>query len=249
MVKTKHRKKRSVIKQYTFDFRHHRFRVLIDKILIFRLFRSLHGRFWGLAAGFGMLFGLSLCFLIRPDMLSFATAFSDFGKDTRTAPYFAGSMFFAAYGLWHWRNYLSRTLKRTKPILLLLTITILGLYLVALMPISWKPWPYRIHLIAMAIVGISTAATVIFDILLSKTKKGTNANSIRLIKMTSFLLIVVGGWLTLGSSEAFGWFYVSLPAELMMLGGYLIWIALKTYQGEENRSRISRLLHRVILVD
>lgn len=248
MVKQQ-RPKKSLAKQFTFDFRHHRFRVLLDRLLIFRLFRRLHGRFWGLAAGLVMFVGLSTCFLIRPDMLHPSTAFSDFGKDVRTAPYFAGSMFFAAYGLWRWRNYLSRTLKRTRPILVLLTFTILGLYIVALMPISWRPWPYRIHLIAMTIVGISAAATVIADILLSKTKRGVNANAIRLVKMTSFLLIVVGGWLTLGSTEWLRWFYVALPGEIMMMAGYMVWVALKTYQGEDPRSRLSKLLKKVILVN
>ena len=133
---------------------------------------------------------------------------------------------------------------------MLITFTILGLYIVALMPISWKPWPYRIHLIGMSIVGISAALTVVFDILLSKTRKGkVSADIIRLIKMTSFMLIIVGGWLTLGSTEWLSWFYVALPGEIMMLSGYLIWVALKTYQGEDRRSRLSRLLKKVILVD
>jgi hypothetical protein len=245
---SKNNKKRA-LKQYTFNYRHHRFRVLADKILIFRVIKNLHGRFWGLAGAMGLSFGLAVCFLIRPEMLHMSTAFSDFGLDVRTAPYFSGSMFFAAYGLWRWRNYLKRTLRRTKPILALISITILGLIIVAIMPVSWQPWPAKLHYIGMAMTGISAAAAVIFDILLSKTPRENRANIIRIIKMVAFMLIVVGSWLTLGSSAWLGWFNISLPSEIMLMGGYFIWIILKTYQGEDPRSRLSRLLNRIILVD
>ena len=159
---------------YNFNFRKHRFQVLLDDVLIFRFFRHLHGRFWCLAGILVLLLGIVVCFAIRPDLLHYSTAISDFGLDVRTAPYFAGSVFFAAYGLWRWRNYLSRTLKRTRPILALITFTIIGLYMVALFPVSWYPWPYRIHFAGVIITGISIAATVIFDILLSKTRKKQN---------------------------------------------------------------------------
>jgi multisubunit Na+/H+ antiporter MnhG subunit len=247
-AKTKRLKKASA-RQYSFRYKRHRFRVLIDKFLIFRLLRRLHGRFWGIAGAIGLSIGVGICFLIRPDLFVLSTAISDFGSDVRTAPYFAGAVFFAAYGLWRWRNYLKRTLKRTKPILWLLNLTILGLYVVALMPVSWDYWPARIHIIAMTITGISAAATVVFDILLSKTPRGHNANTLRFVKMVSFIFIVVGGWLTLGSSHWLEWFNIALPAEFMLLGGYFIWIILKTYQGEDPRSSLSRLLKKVILVD
>ena len=91
MVKNKYKK--SVVRQYAFDFRHRHFKVLLDKILIFRLFRKLHGRFWGLTGALGLGFGIAVCFLIRPDMLKVSTAFSDFGMDVRTAPYFWGRFF------------------------------------------------------------------------------------------------------------------------------------------------------------
>lgn len=236
-------------KIYHFTFRKHRFQVLLDDVLIFRFFRRLHGRFWGLTAILVLLIGILVCFAIRPDLVHVSTAISDFGMDVRTAPYFAGSVFFAAYGLWRWRNYLARTLKRTRPILALITCTILGLYMVALFPVSWYPWPYRIHFLGVTITGISIALTVIFDILLSKTRKNQNTNKTRLVKMTSFVMIIVGGWLTFGSSQAIHWFNVALVGEVTMLVGYAIWIGIKTYQGEDPRSGLSKQLSRIVLVD
>ena len=182
-------------------------------------------------------------------MIHGSTAFSDFGMDVRTAPYFAGSVFFAAYGLWRWRNYLKRTLKRTRPILALMLLTIFGLYIVALMPISWKPWPFYIHLFGMGLVGVSIGATVIFDVLLSKTRKGQNAYKTRFIKMVAFMLIVAGAWITIASEQLIQWMHVSLLGESMMMAGYGIWIIIKTRQGEEPRSTLSRLLKRIVLVD
>jgi hypothetical protein len=236
-------------KIYKFTFHKRRFSVMLDDVLIFRFFRQLHGRFWGLAGILGLIIGIVVCFAIRPDMLSYATPVSDFGRDVRTAPYFAGSVFFAAYGLWRWRNYLARTLKRTRPILALLTFTIVGLYMVALFPVSWQPWPYRLHFIGVTITGVSIAATVVFDILLSKTRKNHNAAKTRAGKMLAFFSILIGGWLTFGSSSAIGWFNVALIGELFMLVGYAIWIGIKTYQGEDPRSALSRQLKHIVFVD
>lgn len=236
-------------KIYHFTFRKHRFQVLLDDVLIFRFFRKLHGRFWGLTGILALLIGIIVCFAIRPDLLHYSTAISDFGLDVRTAPYFAGSVFFAAYGLWRWRNYLARTLKRTRPILALITCTIVGLYMVALFPVSWHPWPYRIHFLGVMITGMSIAATVVFDILLSKTRKNQNTNRTRIVKMTSFVLIIAGGWLTFSSSESIGWLHVALAGEIMMLVGYAIWIGVKTYQGEDPRSALSKQLSKIVLVD
>jgi ATP/ADP translocase len=85
--------------------------------------------------------------------------------------------------------------------------------------------------------------------LLSKTRKNQNAYRTKIVKMTSFVLIIVGGWLTFGSSEAIGWFHVSLAGEIMMLVGYAIWIAIKTYQGEDPRSALSKQLNKIVFVD
>jgi uncharacterized membrane protein len=232
-----------------FNFRRNHFTVLLDKVLVFRVFRNLHGRFWGIGAMMVLIIGFSVCFLIRPDLLTPSAAFSDFGEDVRTAPYFAGSVFFAAYGLWRWRNYLARTLKRTKPIIPLISLTIIGLYLVALMPVSWKPIPYKIHIFGVMLAGISMALTVLFDVLMSKTRKKTNYRKTKLIKFLCVLLIISGGIITFGSADITGWFSMALVGELIMLVGYGIWVVLKTYQGEDPRSALSKQLKKIVLVD
>jgi len=241
--------KKPVARAYNFHLGRRRIRVILDKVLIFRFLRNVHGRFWGLAAINVLIIGFSICFLIRPDLLQVNAAFSDFGTDVRTAPYFAGAVFFGAYGLWRWRNYLSRTWKRNMPILGFLTLTIFGLYLVALMPIAWKPWPYRVHLFGISLVGVSMVLTVVFDGLLTRTRTGRNAGQWRFLRLISFMLIVVGGWLTLGSIPSLQWYHLALVGELMMLAGYGLWIGFKTYQGEGARSAIGRLLKNFVLID
>lgn len=229
-------------------YRRRQTKLLLDRVLIFRLIRQLHGRFWGIAAVSGLSLGLIVCFLIRPDLLRIDTAFSDFGNDVRTAPYFAGAVFFAAYGLWRWRNYVIRTLKHSNQYYYLLTFTILGLYLVALMPVSWRPWPYRLHLIGFGITGISIALTVILDGLMSKTRRTKHTQSWQFIRIVSFILIIVGGVLTFGSVPAVGWYDVTLLGEMMMLIGYSLWIYFKTFLGEGARSRISILARKIGIV-
>jgi hypothetical protein len=232
-----------------FSFRRHRLKVLWDDAIILGFFKNLHGRFWGLA-GMGILvIGVGICFLIRPDLISGSTALSNFGSDVRTAPYFAGAMFFSAYGLWRWRGYLSRTLKHTRPILFLMMLTILGLFIVALWPVSYKNWPYYVHIFGMSLIGISAGMTVIFDILLSKTRKNQNTYRTRLIKMLAFFLILIGGCVTVASTRLLKWLDISFFGETMLIAGYTIWIIIKTYQGEEPRSALSRLLRRIVLVD
>ncbi|MBP9813112.1 hypothetical protein KBC51_01580 [Candidatus Saccharibacteria bacterium] len=248
-IKKDHSVAKKEVDSIVFNFRHRHFTVLLDKVLAFRLVRKLHGRFWGVAAMIGLLIGLTVCFLIRPDLLTPSAAFSDFGKDVKTAPYFAGSVFFAAYGLWRWRNYLARTLKRTKPIIFLITLTIIGLYLVALMPVSWRPWPYRIHLFGVILAGVCMALTVIFDVLMSKTRRSHNAYRTRVIKLICVSLLIVGGLVTLGSSDAVGKFQLALIGELAMLLGYGTWVVLKTYQGEDPRSSLSKQLRKIVLVN
>jgi len=245
----RHSKKSRTSKLLMFEFQKHHLKVIWNNVLIFNLFRKLHGRFWGIASIAIFIVGFTICFLIRPDMIQSSTALSDFGNDVRTAPYFAGTLFFASYGLWRWRNYLLRTLKRSRLMLTLLLLTIVGLYIVALMPLSWKPWPYYIHLFGMTLVGVSAAATVVFDVLLSKTRKGQSANNTRIIKLIAFMLILSGGWITVASLPMTQWMHISLVGEAMMFIGYSIWIIIKTYQGEEPQSAFSRLLNKIIFVD
>src|SRR3989344_6679155 len=240
--------KRKTKKNLQFKVRNHRVTVLLDKILLFRLFRSLHGRFWGIAFIVIMLVGLSVCFAVKVEPVSWSIAFSYFGNNVRTAPYFAGTMFFAAYALWRWRNYLSRTLKRSRPIVGLLTLTIVGFYLIALMPISWKPWPYRIHFAGVTLAGLSMAATVVVDTLLSKTRRTQRSTQWRALRLIAFFSIIIGGYIAFGSATVIDWFNLSLLGELLMLAGYSIWIIVKTYQGEVNRSYLSKQLKSFVLV-
>lgn len=241
-------KKRKSKKFYEFSFLKHKLKVYLDNVIIFRFFKNLHGRFWGIASIAFMVGGLGIGFLIRPDLLQGSSAFSDLGNDVRTAPYFAGAMFFSAYGLWRWRVYLARTLKHPHPILALMLLTILGLFIVALVPVSWDSL-YYVHIFGMVLIGISGGATVIFDILLSKTRKKQSAYQTRLFKLIAFGLILAGGWITLASSKLLGYMGSSLWGESMMLFGYSIWIVIKTYQGEEPRSALSRLLRKIVIID
>lgn len=218
-------------------------------MLLFRYSRRLHGRFWGVAGVLVLSSGMFVCFIIRPDLLQVSTALSMFGNDVRTAPYFAGSMFFAAYGLWRWRNYLRRTLKRPHPLLDLINLTIIGLYLVALMPVGWKPVAYHIHIIGMSLAGASMAAAVITDGMLSKPRRTMRGQIWRLIRLLSFVLILSGGWLTIGSIASIGWYNIALLGEVMMLTGYALWVCVKTYQGEGSRTALSRMLKNVVFID
>lgn len=243
------KKKAPPVRSVSFTYKQHRVLVLLDKVLIFRFIRNLHGRFWGLAGISVMLVGFSVCFAIRPDMINVATPFSNFGNDTRTAPYFAGSVFFAAYGMWRWRNYLTRTWKHTRPVTGLITLTVIGLYLVALMPVSWRPVPFYVHMFGVCLAGASMLATVILDGLLTKTRDSRYAVRWRFIRLVSVVLILVGGFITLASTELLAWYQLSLLGESLLIAGYFLWISLKTYQGEGNRTVLSRILKKVVLID
>ncbi len=223
--------------------------VLLDNVLLFRYIQRLHGRFWGIAALLGMAVGFSVCFAIRPELRTWSTAFSDFGTDVRTAPYFCGAVFFAAYGLWRWRNYLRRTVKHARPVIGLLTLTILGLYLVAFMPVTWRPVPHYIHMAGVTLAGISITATVVVDGLLSKTRKSKRQDAWRAVRIAAFSMILIGGWITFGSIHEIGWYYSSGFGELLMVGGYGLWIIVKTYHGDGGRTTLSKLLHNFVLVD
>ncbi len=233
-------------RQVHMKFRGQKIKFIIDRVLIFRFLRSLHGRFWGITGISLMVLGFSVCFAIRPDLLTISTAFSDFGTDVRTSPYFAGSVFIAAYGMWRWRNYLGHTWKRATPVTALLSVTILGFYTVALVPLGWNS---KVHMAGMIVAGTSMLLTVLVDGFLSKpARKGAKIHW-RTIRAVSFLLILGGGWLTFGSSDLIGWYDIALLGETCMLLGYLLWVGVKTYQGEGNRSLLSKALHKIIEID
>ncbi len=231
------------------NVRGHRINLLLDKVLLFKYLQKLHGRFWGIAAlaGFGV--GLTLCFMIEPNLRHVSTAFSDFGNDIRTAPYFAGALFFASYGLWRWRNYIDRTVNHRWLLSLMLTLTILSLYAIALMPTGWYTWPHRIHITGVVLLGLSAACTVIFDTLLVKTKAGRNVRAWRLLRFVSFWLIVIGGAITLGSLRQVGFFRLSGLGELLMLGGYGLWVVEKTYHGDGGRTTLSKFLRDFVTIN
>lgn len=243
------RKQKPLQKYWNFTFRQRKISVLLDRVLLFRYIQRLHGRFWGVAGLLGMTVGFGICFAIRPELRTWSTAFSDFGTDIRTAPYFCGAVFFAAYGLWRWRNYLRRTVKHSRPILGLLTLTIVGLYLVVLMPITWKPVPYYIHMAGVILAGISIIAIVVLDGLLSKTRRTKHLASWRLMRLITFTSMVAGGWITFGSVEAVGWYDSAGFGELLMVGGFGLWIIVKTYHGDGGRTTLSKMLHNFVLVD
>ncbi len=243
------KKTEKIIPRFTLRYGKKTIRFIGDRVIIFRLMRRLHGRFWGVAGLFIMLFGFAVCFLVRPETLSWSTAFSDFGRDVRTAPYLAASLFFGAYGMWRWRNYLKRTLHRAKPVTTLVGLTVTGLYIAALMPVAWEPWPYRLHMFGVILAGASAAAVVVVDTLLTRTKRRKRVALWRFLRLVSFLMIIVGGYVTFGSASVVGWFRLALLGELLMLVGYGIWIIDKTYRGEGGRSRLSLLLGKVILID
>lgn len=231
------------------QLRKYKITVILDKVLLFQFFRRLHGRFWGIVGVNTMIAILFVSYLLRPELLSNNQPISMLGTDVRTAPYFAGAMFFASYGLWRWRRYLVRTLKRPRPLTWLVMVTIFGLYVVALMPLSWYPVGYRAHMIGMTLVGLSILATVIIDSLLTRAHPSAGALWWRMVRLSSVVLIVIGGYLTLVSTRELGWLQASLPGEIMMITGYSLWIYLKTYQGEGKRTRLSRLLKKIVLVD
>lgn len=239
-------KKHRSVPYLHFKYKNQKIHVLLDKVLIFRFFRRLHGRLWGVTGISLMSIGFAVCFAIRPDLRDISTAFSDFGNDVRTSPYFAGSVFLGAYGMWRWRNYLARTWKRAMPVTGLITLTILGLYVVALVPLSWNS---RVHMAGMILTGISMLVTVVFDGLLSKPSKRPQRLYWQSIRVISFITIIVGGWLTFGSAELIGWYDVALLGESLMLLGYLLWVSMKTYQGEGNRSELSKSLRKIVLID
>lgn len=217
----------------------------VDKVLVFRFFRLLHGRFWGLGALFSILIGSGIGYLIRPDLLGPDIALSELGTDIRTAPFFSGAMFFSAYSLWRWRMYLSRTMKNDKPVIPLVSLTILGAYMIALMPVTWEVWPHRLHNIGVALAGISMSATVLADSLFSRTRRGKNLVYLRLVKLASFMLIIFGGIITTLSLREFDKLQLMLVGEAMMFAGYGIWVILKIYIGEGRQSTIGKIFQKV----
>lgn len=218
----------------------------VDKILVFRFFRLLHGRFWGLGTLVSILTGALIGYSIRPDLLDVNIPVSRLGTDIRTAPFFAGSMFFAAYSLWRWRIYLGHTIKKKQPLLPLISMSILGLYLIALMPVTWEVWPARLHDFGVIILGISMLLTVAADVILTVNRKSKHSAQWKLIKLASILLIFVGGIIVVLSLAQVNVLNLILLGEVLMFLGYGSWVILKVALGEGRRSAIGRIVQKVV---
>ena len=117
------------------------------------------------------------------------------------------------------------------------------------MPIAWGPLPHKIHIAGVVLLGSSIALTVVLDGLFSKTKPGKNIIFWKLLRFTSFWLIIVGGFITFGSSDQIHWFAYSGPGELLMLAGYALWIIEKTYHGDGGRTTLSKMVNNFILIE
>jgi hypothetical protein len=217
----------------------------VDKVLIFRFFKLLHGRFWGLGAIISVIVGATIGYLIRPDLLAVDIPLSRLGTDVRTAPFFAGSMFFAAYCLWRWRIYLSRTMKNSRPVVPLLSLTILGLYLIALMPVTWEVWPARLHDVGVFLAGFSMLATVLADSVLSTYRRSSKLVLWRSIKLFAFVAIMLGGIVVILSLDEVGYLELILLGEGLIFLGYSVWVLQKIVHGESKRSTIGRLYERL----
>lgn len=236
-------------KQYKIKLKSRKIQVVADKVLLLRMMRRLHGRFWGIFGLIMLELGLLICFILRPELRSLSTAFSDFGTDIQTAPFFIGGVFAAAYGLWRWRNYVSRTFKNPGIITLLITTIIVGLYMIVFMPVGINDTIDRLHYLGFGIAGLGMASTVLADLILRKTKKGKGFRKWQAIRLVSLGFILIGLTITLLSAERFDFnMDISLVGESMLLVGFGIWVITKTYQGEGARSNISKLINKILII-
>jgi hypothetical protein len=236
-------------KKYRFTFRSRKIQVIIDKLLLLRLFKRIHGRYWGVFGLLILLIFLSICYTIARDTVNWSFAISVFGTDPRTTPYFTAGLFFGAYGLWRWRNYLNRTTTNPGIITSLITLTIIGLYLVAFMPLGWTHTVETLHYFGFALAGISMVLTVLADFLLTKTRKSKNQKKWQIIRLFSIFIILTGLLITLLSTSRMDFILnIALIGELIILIGYGIWIITKTYQGEGRKTGVSKLLNKLVII-
>lgn len=237
-------------KSYKIKLRSRKIQVIADRVLLLRLMRRLHGRFWGIFGLVMLELGLLVCFILRPELRSFSTAFSDFGTDVQTAPFFIGGVFAGAYGLWRWRNYVSRTFKNPGMITLLITLIIIGLYMIAFMPIGINETVDRLHYLGFTLAGLGMAATVIVDLILRKAKKGKGFRKWQIVRLLSLGMILIGITISFLSADRFDFkMDISLVGESLLLIGFGTWVLTKTYQGEGARSNVSKLLNKVLIIE
>ena len=92
------------------------------------------------------------------------------------------------------------------------------------------------------------AATVVIDGLLTRTRLSARIVWARTMRFAAFTMIVAGGFLTYGSSQAIHWFRVSFLGESILFAGYALWIYLKTVEGEGARSKLSTLIQKIVTI-
>ena len=224
--------------------------LVADKILLLRLMKKLNGRFWGIYGLVMLQASIALCFYLQPELQEISTAFSDFGTTAKTAPYFTAGLFAAAYGLWRWRNYLSKSSKHPELITLSITAVIVGLYMVAFLPLNINDTVDSLHYLGFAIAGIGMVVTVLVDLLLRKTRKGRHKVWWQAIRVFCLLLIGAGITITMLSAERLtDTLELALLGEGMLLIGFSLWVMARTYQGEGVQTGFSRALSKVIIID
>lgn len=236
---------------FKFKIRSKKIQVVLDKILLIKLMRKLNGRFWGV---FGLLVldsMLLLCFYIQPELQSISTAFSDFGTYAKTAPYFTVGLLAGAYGLWRWRNYLSKASTRPGLVTLFLSFIIFGLYVVALTPLGINETVDTLHYIGFAFAGAGMIMTVTADTFLTRVKKNRrNKTAWQLYRFLNILLIIFGMTVTMLSADRFGDpLQLSLLGETLILVGFSNWVIDRTYQGEGVQSGFSKALDKVLIIN
>ncbi len=223
-----------------------KFQFVLDEFFLLKYFQGLNGRHWGLAGILGLDLGLLASFIIKTDLWTRSATFSQFGTDIRTAPYFTASLFFGAYGLWRWRNYLRRTTHRPGITTTLITLTILGLYVVAFMPLGWTHRVTQIHYFGFFVAGVSIMGTVIVDMLLYKTRDNKYKRYWQSLRLISTLFILAGIVITSLSSTALNeYLKLGLVGEISILIGYTTWVFIKTYQGDCPNSNLAGFLDKV----
>jgi peptidoglycan/LPS O-acetylase OafA/YrhL len=236
-------------KKYKFTFRSKKIQLILDKLLLIQLVKRIHGRYWGVFGLAILLVLLSICYAIARDSADWSVAISVFGTDTRTAPFFTAGLFFGGYGLWRWRNYLNRTTNNPGIITTLITLTIVGLFMVAFMPLGWTHTVETLHYIGFALAGISMVLTVLADFLLTKTKKSKNQKKWQITRLISISIILIGLIITLLSTNRMNNILnLALLGELLILIGYGLWIITKTYQGEGRKTGVSKLLNKLVII-
>lgn len=237
-------------KRYKFKIRSKKIQLVADKFLLLKLMRKLNGRFWGLYSLIVLNSALALCFYIKPELREISTAFSDFGTYPETAPYFTAGLLAVGYGLWRWRNYISRSSKNPSLVTLFLTLVIVSFFMMAFLPIGLNDTVDSLHYFAFGLAGVSVVLTVFADLLFRKTRKGKHQLKWQLVRILSILMITVGGVITVFSAEKFGSVLeLALLGETLVLLGFSVWVAARTYQGEGVQSGFSKILHKVLIIE